>query len=168
MDKDAILQAPKRSLASLLPLSLKQAFTRAFLTDQSEVLWEGGGTPVRGSGVPSRLRLAHGVSSERSEPAADGGEQPPAGASSPSGPAVDREPLTSEAPVVRHATVVEPEFDLTAVARSSSSASDGRLKRDRSLERMAGTLVHRVFSLEVGDAAKRCGGGRPSGSAHAS
>ena len=108
VDKDAILQAPKRSLASLLPLSLKQAFTRAFLTDQSEVQWEAEGHQFAARVCPPRLRGAWSQQRASEPAAADGGQQPP-GASSPSGPAVDRaadERSASGAPCDRRRTGV--------------------------------------------------------------
>jgi ATP-dependent exoDNAse (exonuclease V) beta subunit len=141
VDKDGILRAPKRSLASLLPLSLKQAFTRASLTEEAEVHWEAAGHQFAARVCRPPSPEAQGISSERSEPAV-------ARASSSSGPVVDREPLRSEAPVVRSATMVEPDFDLAALPPSSSAQADGRLKRDRSLDRLAGTLVHRVFQMK--------------------
>src|SRR5688500_230492 len=148
VDKDAILRAPKRSLASLLPISLKQAFTRASLTEGAEVHWEAGGHQFAARVCRPPSLEAHGVSSERSEPAAANGGQQPARASSPSGPAVDRAPLLSEAPVVRNATVIEPEFDLTTPTVNSLSTAHKAERRDRSLDRLAGTLVHRVFNFQ--------------------
>ena len=153
VDKDAILRAPKRSLASLLPLSLKQAFTRAFLTQDArassnkdarassikdaEVQWEAAGHQFA-------ARVCSPPSPEAAAPAqATAGPRPVPSVDVP----VDRKPLLSEAPVVRNATIIEPEFDLTALGVSSSAAAEGSVKRDRSLDRVAGTLVHRVFSL---------------------
>src|SRR5687767_8637648 len=70
VDKDAILRAPKRSLANLLPLSLKQAFTRAFLTEDAEVNWQAAGHEFAARVCRPPAPEAQGVSSERSEPAA--------------------------------------------------------------------------------------------------
>ena len=148
VDKDAILRAPKRSLASLLPLSLKQAFTRAFLTDEPEVQWEAAGHQFAARVCRPPSTEAHGVSSERSEPAAANGGQQPARASSPSGPSVDREPLRSDGPVVRSATLMEPDIDLTTLTANPLSTDVAGVQHDRSLDRLAGTLVHRLFQLK--------------------
>ena len=43
--------------------------------------------------------------------------------------------------------MIEQEFDLTVLV-NQDSAAEGRLKRDRSLDRVAGTLVHRLFQLK--------------------
>ena len=72
--------APKRSLASLLPLSLKQAFTRAFLTDQSEVQWEAEGHQFAARVCRLRLRLRRMESA-----ASEASQQPPTAASSRQG-----------------------------------------------------------------------------------
>lgn len=142
VDKDGVLRFPKRSLASLLPVSLRQAFTRAFLTEEAEVHWDSIGHQfaVRVCRPPS---LDAAASRERSERAAANGGPQPTLASSSSGPAADREPLFSEAPLVRSASWSEAEFEQTTEAPRSPQAS----KRDRSLDRMAGTLVHRLFQL---------------------
>ncbi|HUR19219.1 MAG TPA: 3'-5' exonuclease, partial [Vicinamibacterales bacterium] len=148
VDKDGILRAPKRSIASLLPVSLKQAFTRASLTQESEVHWEAAGHQFAATVCrpPSLEARSEGVSSERGEPVAAKGGQQPAGAGTPSGPPVDRAPLKSDAPTVRSATMIDPGFD-RSVLGSPDSVSEGRLKRDRSLDRIAGTLVHRLLQL---------------------
>jgi ATP-dependent exoDNAse (exonuclease V) beta subunit len=186
VDKDAILRAPKRSLASLLPLSLKQAFTRAFLTQDArassakdarassakdaEVQWEAEGhqfaarvcfpPPPAAAPLPAPADLRSVAPAAAPLPApADLRSVAPEAAARAQAPAdlrsvatadipVDREPLRSDAPIVRSATVIEPEFDPAALTVGSSSEAGGRLKRDRSLDRVAGTLVHRVFSLK--------------------
>jgi ATP-dependent exoDNAse (exonuclease V) beta subunit len=132
VDKDGILRAPKRSLASLLPLSLKQAFTRASLTEAAEVYWEAAGH-----------QFAARVCSPPPEGAPRATAEPAVVVNTP----VDRQPLRGEGPIVRTATMIEPEFDLTVPAMQDSAA-EGRLKRDRSLDRVAGTLVHRLFQLK--------------------
>src|SRR5688500_13131651 len=112
VDKDAILRAPKRSLASLLPLSLKQAFTRAFLTDQAEVQWEAAGhkfaarvcSPPSPAAAPLPATAdLRSVAPEAAPPAQVAADlRSMATADIP----LDREPLYSEGPIVRSATVI--------------------------------------------------------------
>ena len=142
VDKDAIVRAPKRSLASLLPLSLKQAFTRAFLaqdaraslSEADEVHWEA-------SGHQFAARVCRPPSTTAAPTEAAPGLQSVVLSEAE----VDREPLWSDAPLVRSATMIEPPFELPAVRTGQATAAEGR---DRALERLAGTLVHRVFQLQ--------------------
>ena len=155
VDKDAILRAPKRSLASLLPLSLKQAFTRAFLTQDArasmnkdarasmnkdaEVQWEA-------EGHQFAVRVCRPPSPESATSAQAMAALPPRNIRPvvPDEIEVDRDALISDSPVVRNATAIEAAFGLTA--DTVSSPSD--LTRDRALDRLAGTLVHRLFSFK--------------------
>ncbi|MBK9242002.1 MAG: UvrD-helicase domain-containing protein [Acidobacteria bacterium] len=122
VDKDTVLKAPKRSLASLLPVTLRTVFTRAALADDDEVMWDAAGHQFA-------VRVCK-------PPAPSGGRPvtPPA----PVAPAdVDREPLTSEAPVILSATTISDAPAMVVPA--------GDRGQDRALDRLAGTLVHRLF-----------------------
>ncbi len=117
VDENAVLRAPKRSLASLLPLTLRQLFTRASFADDDEVMWDAGGRAFA-------VRVCKPPSPSGARPAL-----PPA----PVAPAdVDRESLTSEAPVILSATAMS---DVPTVVVGEGERSD----------RLAGTLVHRLF-----------------------
>lgn len=133
VDDDGILKSPKRSLASLLPISLKQVFTRASLTDEDEVLWDAAGhrfavrvcrpLPIDGRVADSRLP-----------------ERDMAGDMIPS----DRGPLVSDAPMVRSATSPD-EGLLVADRRLEADSLHPPGGGSRALDRLAGTLVHRLF-----------------------
>jgi ATP-dependent exoDNAse (exonuclease V) beta subunit len=127
VDKDGILRAPKRSLANLLPHSLKVAFTRAFATEDAEVHWDA---------------LGQEFAARVCRPAA--AEAPPVIldplSAMPSDDVVDRQPLYSSTPVIRSATSSEAEID-----PREFFAVDTDSKRERSRERLAGTLVHRLL-----------------------
>lgn len=133
VDNDGVLRAPKRSLANLLPVSLRQAFTRASLTEEAEVLWDAAGHRFA-------VRVCRPVAADREPPAplaAQGSEPAEAIAS-------DRAPLVSDAPVVQSVTSQDDGPSLDALGRGAGAP--GMWDRgDRALDRLAGTLVHRLF-----------------------
>jgi ATP-dependent helicase/nuclease subunit A len=140
VDKDGILIAPKRSLASLLPPSLRHAFTRATITEDAEVLWE-----TSGHQFAARVCRAPSAT-EASQPETAGLASEPV-VEVP----VDRQVLRSDAAVVRNATLQESEFNWPAETAGYLEATGkyhrhtGEVIRDRALDRLAGTLVHRLF-----------------------
>jgi ATP-dependent helicase/nuclease subunit A len=134
VDDDGILRAPKRSLANLLPISLRQMFTRASLTEDDEVQWEGGGHPfaVRVCRASPPATAPH----RRVEAGEEEGER---------AVSADRGPLVPDPPVVRSATSFGPS---TRPSADLAPEKDD-VRRDRALGRLAGTLVHRLFQLGV-------------------
>ena len=128
VDKDGILRAPKRSLANLLPLSLKLAFTRAAVTEAAEVHWDAMGQEFAARVCqPSPPPDApQAMADLRSAATAD--------------EVVDRQPLLSDAPVVRSATSFDAELEPGQFFAAEPSAT-----HDRARDRLAGTLVHRLF-----------------------
>jgi ATP-dependent helicase/nuclease subunit A len=127
VDGDGILRSPRRSLAGLLPLSLKQVFTRASLTDEAEVQWDAAGQVF----AVRVCRPAAVVLDEATQvPAAPPADLVPS----------DREPLVSDAPAVRSATP-RVESSIVPVAVEDADAD----RRGRAFDRLAGTLVHRLF-----------------------
>lgn len=138
VDDNAVLRAPKRSLAGLLPLSLRQAFTRAAVTDDEEVRWEAGG-----QAFAVRVCRAAAATTEDDPPAPDATEDTAV-------TAVDRQPLVGFGPTVRAATTddsVDPDLTLPAHQdHEDRPAGRGRgADADRHRDRLAGTLVHRAM-----------------------
>ncbi|MEO6221895.1 MAG: PD-(D/E)XK nuclease family protein, partial [Vicinamibacterales bacterium] len=135
VDDNGVLRAAKRSLASLLPISLRQAFTRAFVTEEAEVYWES-------EGHQFAARVCRPPSPAAAPPVI-ASPQPPVTAAIP----VDREPLRSDALFIRSATSVAPEFGPPTLGFPPVSTPEGATERDRALDRVGGTLVHRLFQL---------------------
>jgi ATP-dependent helicase/nuclease subunit A len=132
VDKDGILRSPKRSLANLLPLSLKLAFTRAFADNSDEVHWE-----AMGQEFAARV-------CRPPDPAAPPAttEPPP---QMPTHEVIDRQPMYTDTPMIRSATMPEAESDWGPFV-----PEDGSPRRERSRERLAGTLVHRLLQRQWG------------------
>ena len=128
VDQNSVLRAPKRSLASLLPVSLRQMFTRAALSEDDEVMWDAAGH-----------QFAVRVCKPRLPSSAPLMAQPEVEATGH----VDWEPLTSEAPLILNAT--------TMGELSQAALTDGGGGGDRALDRLAGTLVHRLFQHGLAD-----------------
>jgi ATP-dependent helicase/nuclease subunit A len=129
VDDDGILRAPKRSLASLLPISLKQVFTRASLTDEEEVFWDAAGQQfaVRvcrpaPADAAAQLEASQQTAHEAAEELAE----------------TDRGLLVSDVPVVRSVTSYDE-----APVEGDAMHEPGH--GSRALDRLAGTLVHRLF-----------------------
>ncbi len=127
VDENGVLRAPKRSLASLLPLTLRQMFTRASLTDDDEVIWDAAGREFA-------VRVC--------KPPAPSGARPVPRRAPVASAEVDREPLTSEAPVILNATAIS---DVPTVVVGEGERSQDRAREGERSDRLAGTLVHRLF-----------------------
>lgn len=133
VDDHGELRAPRRSLASLLPMSLRQVFALARVSGDPEVLWDAAGHQFAVRVCPSSPAVV---------PPAMEGLRPPA----PRQAATDREPLRSDGPVVRSATMMAPDVEPSIVpVASGSTGAPGAPERDGALDRLAGTLVHRLF-----------------------
>ncbi len=134
VDGDGVLRASKRSLAGLLPLSLRQAFTRASLTQDAEVIWNEAGHQFA-------LRVCRPT-------AADADASSAADTPRPADPPADRGPLVADPPLVQSATAVMgggPDESVGSGSPGGHSGGDGI--RDQVLGRLSGTLVHRLFQL---------------------
>jgi len=134
VDDDGVLRAPRRSLASLLPVSLRVAFTRAAVTDADEVQWDA-------SGQSFAVRVCRSPTASR-DPAGPSDAMDTAVVPQIGHVLVDRLPLVSVDPVVRSVTQVEGAADL---ALGINDRPDMDVQGDRAFERLAGTLVHRLM-----------------------
>jgi len=133
VDDNAVLRAPRRSLANLLPISLRQAFTRAAVTQDSEVHWDAAGQQFA-------VRVCRPSTSEPM-PKAEASVQVTIPDSE-----VDRQPLISDAPAVQSATTARADLTAGVEPDWERPAGHGR-KGHAPLDRVGGTLVHRLFQL---------------------